>query len=64
MSQPTPLVTMNAPRKAKHGLFGSVLLGPSTNWGYGGPGITMAQQKRAARKRRNRARHKSSGRCG
>lgn len=60
MSQPAPIVTMNSPRQAKRGLFGGVGLAPSTQWGYGGPGTTMAQQKRAAKKRRNVKRHKAA----
>jgi hypothetical protein len=62
MSQPTPMVTINAPRRAKRGLFGGIQLAPQTNWTYRGPGTTMAQQQRASRKARNVKRHKRATR--
>lgn len=61
LAQPAPLVTANAPRKAKRGLFnGAVIPGSGSPRLYGrrGAGITMAQQKRAARKARNVAKHR------
>lgn len=62
-AQPAPVVTVTAPKKAKRGLFGGVLLDPMRTWGYAGPGTTMAQQQRASRKaknvKRNRAAHRA-----
>jgi hypothetical protein len=60
MAQPTPMVTLNAPRGAKKGLFGGVQLAPRARWGYGGPGTTAAQIKRASTKARNVKRHKAA----
>jgi hypothetical protein len=61
-AQPAPTVQLNASRRTKRGLFGGISMQPRRAWTYGGPGITMAQQKRASRKarhvRRNRAAHK------
>lgn len=57
-SQPPATIQMNAPRRAKRGLFSSIPMPTSYRWSYGGPGITMAQQQRASRKKRNQARHK------
>jgi hypothetical protein len=62
MSQPAPMVTANAPRRAKKGLFGGVQLAPRTRWGYAGPGTTAAQIKRASKKARNVTRHKKHAR--
>lgn len=53
-----PKVTVNAPKGARQRLFGGFSL-PPIAWSYPRHGMTMAQQKRAAAKRRNRARHKA-----
>jgi hypothetical protein len=62
MTQPAPQVTVNAPKRAKKGLFGGIQLAPRTSWSYGGPGTTAAQIKRASKKARNVARHKKHAR--
>lgn len=58
MSQPAPMVTAVAPKRARKGLFGGVRMVPQTRWTYGGPGTTAAQIKRASKKSRNVRRHK------
>jgi hypothetical protein len=58
-TQPAPTVQVNAPRKAKKRLFGGYTMEPIRAWRYGGPGITMAQQQRASRKKRNVRRHRA-----
>jgi hypothetical protein len=62
-TQPAPTVQLNAPRKAKRGLFGgySTSYAPMT-YGHKGAGITMAQQQRNSRKRRNVKRHRAASR--
>jgi hypothetical protein len=60
-TQPAPTVQLNAPRRAKKGLFGGTYM-PRTAWTYGGPGTTMAQQKRASRKARDVKRHRAASR--
>lgn len=58
--QPTPIVAVaNAPRSAKRGLFGGARWAMSSLYGRKGAGISMAQQQRASKKRRNQARHKA-----
>lgn len=57
-TQPAPTVQLNAPRRAKRGLFGGVQWAMPSLYGRKGPGISMAQQQRASRKKRNQARHK------
>lgn len=58
--QPAPTVQMNAPRKAKKALFsGGHYSHNSMQYGSRGAGITMAQQKRAARKARNVKRNRA-----
>jgi hypothetical protein len=58
--QPAPTVQLNAPRRAKKGLFGGNYMPISTmTYGYKGAGISMAQQKRAARKARNVKRNRA-----
>lgn len=60
MTQPAPMVTMNAPRRAKKGLFGGSYSHNVMTYGHRGAGITMAQQKRASKKARNVKRHKAA----
>lgn len=62
-TQPTPTV-QNVPARAKRrGVFeGGPLLAPLRPWSYRGPGITMAQQKRASRKAKNVKRHRAASR--
>lgn len=60
MVQPAPMVTMNAPRRAKKGLFGGSYSHNVMTYGHRGAGITMAQQKRASKKARNVKRHKAA----
>jgi hypothetical protein len=51
-------VTAGAKRR---GLFeGGPLMAPLRPWSYRGPGITMAQQKRASRKTKNVKRHRAA----
>lgn len=59
-AQPAPVVQVNAPRKAKRGLFGGYYASNPGLHGTKGAGITIAQQKRASRKRRNVARHRAA----
>lgn len=57
--QPAPMVqtvTTAAARKTQRSGAGALSL---RTWGYRGPGTTMAQQQRAASKKRNRARNKA-----
>lgn len=61
-TQPAPIVQINAPRKAERGLFGGYHGYSPMRYGTRGAGITMAQQQRAAKKRRNVARHKAHAR--
>ena len=62
MAQPAPVVQVNAPRKPKRGLFGGYYASNPGLYGTKGAGISMAQQKRASRKRRNVARHRAVSR--
>jgi hypothetical protein len=58
-----PALTSAAPRQVKNGkrgLFGGVRM--STGYGRKGAGVSMAAQKRAARKSRNVARNRRSHR--
>lgn len=57
--QPAPTVQMNAPRKAKKGLFGGHYSHNPMQYGSRGAGISMAQQQRAARKARNVKRNRA-----
>lgn len=56
IAQPLPIVSAHTPEKR------GTQQAPLTAWGYSGPGITMAQQKRASRKARNVRRHKAHAR--
>lgn len=58
--QAAPTVQVNAPRHAKKGLFGGSWLTSPMQYGYKGAGISIAQQKRAARKVRNVRRHRAA----
>lgn len=59
--QPAPTVQMNGPRKAKRAMFGGGYYSHNPmQYGYKGAGISMAQQKRTARKARNVKRHRSA----
>ena len=62
MTQPAPMVTINAPRRAKKGLFGGSYSHNVMIYGHRGAGITMAQQQRASRKAKNVKRHRAAGR--
>jgi hypothetical protein len=55
-----PSVTLNAPRRAKKGLFGGHYSHNPMTYGHRGAGITMAQQKRASRKAKNVKRHRAA----
>lgn len=58
--QPVPTVQLNAPRKAKKALFGGGHYSHNPmQYGSRGAGISMAQQKRAARKARNVKRNRA-----
>lgn len=59
-TQPAPTVQVNAPRRAKKGLFGGYAMQPETRWGYRVPGTTMAQQQRASKKAKNVKRHRAA----
>lgn len=59
LAQAAPTVQISAPRRAKEKLFGGGWTMPPARWTYGGPGTTMAQQKRASKKARNVRRNKS-----
>lgn len=62
-TQPAPTVQLNAPRRAKKGLFGGTAFDlPPMTYGHRGAGITMAQQKRASRKAKNVKRHRAASR--
>ena len=54
MAQPAPQVQVSAPRKAKKGLFGSWTYKPDMIYGKKGAGISMATQKRASIKAKNK----------
>lgn len=58
-AQPAPVVTINAPRKAKRGLFGGLQFVAPMTYGHKGAGITMAQQQRASKRARNVKRHRA-----
>lgn len=58
--QAAPMVTANAPRRAKKGLFGGSYSRNVMTYGHRGAGITMAQQKRASRKAKNVKRHRAA----
>lgn len=60
-TQPAPQVRVNAPKKAKRGLFNDVPVPASSYRWYGtkGAGISMASQQRASKKARNVRRHKA-----
>lgn len=56
-----PQVTANASKKSKRNLFTGQSYGSwAMLYGTKGAGITMAQQKRAAKKRRNVKRHRAA----
>lgn len=59
MAQPAPTVQMNMRHRGQKKFFGGYTIDPNFRWNYGGPGTTMAQQKRASTKKRNQARHKA-----
>lgn len=54
VAQPAPQVVMNAPKKAKKGLFSGYAMQNYMLYGKKGAGIRMATQKRAARKAKNK----------
>lgn len=54
VSQPAPQVVMNAPKRAKKGLFTGYTVPSFMLYGTKGAGISMATQKRAARKAKNK----------
>lgn len=63
MSHPMPVPRVAVSNKKKRGLFNDMVFPESQRMiGRKGAGICMAQQKRAAQKRRNRARHKAAAR--
>lgn len=57
-----PTITANASKKQRKGLFNQRIYETVSYWGQKGAGITMAQQKRAAKKARNVKRHKAAAR--
>jgi hypothetical protein len=60
ITQPAPMVQMNAPRQAKRGLFGGLMFAMPATYGRKGAGISMAQQQRTSRKVRNVKRHRAA----
>lgn len=60
MARPAPMVTINAPRRSRQGLFGGYQMSVARLYGRKGAHITMAQQQRASKKARNVKRHKSA----
>lgn len=61
-AQPAPTVQLNAPRRAKKGLFGGTYRFNTMTYGQKGAGITMPQQKRAGRKAKNVKRQRAASR--
>lgn len=53
-AQPAPQVVMNAPKRAKKGLFTGYTMPSYMLYGKKGAGIRMATQQRAARKAKNK----------
>lgn len=53
-SQPAPQVVLNAPKRAKKGLFTGYTMPRLMLYGTKGAGIRMATQQRAARKTKNK----------
>jgi hypothetical protein len=62
-TQPAPAVQLNAPRRAKKGLFGGSYSHNPMQYGSRGAGITMAQQQRTSRKAKNVKRQRTAKRC-
>ncbi len=58
-TQPAPTIQLNAPRRAKKGLFTGYYSHNPMLYGTKGASITGAQQKRNSRKARNVKRHKA-----
>jgi len=54
IAQPAPQVVMNAPKRAKKGLFSGFTMPKYMLYGTKGAGINMATQKRASRKAKNK----------
>lgn len=54
VSQPAPQVVVNAPKRAKKGLFTGYTMPRFMLYGTKGASINMATQKRAARKAKNK----------
>lgn len=58
--QPAPVMTVPATKPGKRALFNDMVLPQGqSRYGRKGAGITMAQQKRASNKKRNRVRHRA-----